>query len=148
MDPTQQSKLAEDAAVFLATHADWERMTREEISFLRSKNFKSAEAIMKIKSAVAERYQNQLRRLFEQKETLMALPVATKEALRNAQNIFDKVSAEYQQELSLALDASKRMIEMFKTAITRKATTSFFYGQSGSINQRNETRSLVFCATA
>ena len=145
----EQDKLASDAAVFLDTHADWEKMTQQEIGLLRAKNFEAAKAVMKIKAPVAERYQKQLKQLFDQKERLMALPIAIKEALRKSQFVFENLSAEYQIELDLALDASRRFIELIKNAVTQQNTSSHFYGYSGAmVSPTYEVRSMVYNAKA
>jgi len=142
------NKMAADAAVFLETHADWEKLTQQEISFLRAKNFEAAKAVMKVKTPVAERYQKQLKQLFDQKEKLMALPIVLKEALRKSQFVFETVSAEHQTELDLALDASRRFIELIKNAVTQQNATSHFYGYSGAMTSASEVRSMVYNAKA
>ncbi len=148
MEEVLQNKLQAEAEAFLGTHEDWEKLTREEIELLRVRNFKSAEAVMRLKAPIATRYQKQLKHLFDHKEILKILPNALKAALRKAQELFDRISEEYKTELELALDASRRVMELIKSSIASQNTNSFFYGYSGAINPGAPIRSMVYNGVA
>ena len=137
---TDIHSLAVDAKMFLETHQDWERVTREEMEFLRARNFKSAEAIMKIKRGVVERYQSQLKHLFDHRELLLGFPIALKETLKESQLAFDRISAEYTRELELALDSTMRLVELVRSAIKEQVNTSQFYGKSGAMQKGADPR--------
>jgi len=141
-------KLSADATAFLNTHEEWERLTNEEITHLRAKDFKEATKITRRKADITTRYQKQLKQLFDQKEALALLPIVVKDALKKSQLVFEKISADYQRELDLALNASRRFIETVKNAITRQTATSFFYGYSGALKLRHDVPAMVYNSCA
>lgn len=131
------------ARAFLETHAEWEKITQEEIRLLRNREIRAAEEIMKKKPPLVDLYQSQLRLLFENREQLSDMPDDMKAALRDSQTAFASISGEYQRELDMALTSAERLMNLIKDTITKLQTTSQFYGKSGALTEQEAPRSFT-----
>lgn len=134
--------LLDATRAFLATHAEWENLTRDELELLRKREIKKAEELMKRKPALTSTYQDQLRHLFENREKLAELPVDMIDALRTSQAVFTELSGEYQRELDLALTSAERLMNVIKETIVQQHSTSQFYGRSGTLTPQEAPRSF------
>jgi len=135
--------LVKSAEAFLDTHRDWMTQTQSEIDVLRSRDFKAADKILKRKQPINDLYQKQLKFLFDRKEILQALPPEIKKTLRESQDAFVAISAEYQKELALTLKLIERLMNMLKSALVEHVTTSHFYGETGTLTKQETPRSVT-----
>jgi hypothetical protein len=131
------------AEAFLGTHDRWAKQTEDELAYLKLRDVKSIEPLMKLRPQLEEGYQRQLKSLLDQREGLRALPDDVKARLKESQLQFAALSVEYLKELEITKRASERLISLIQKAATEQHVTSQFYGKTGAIKPHEPVRSIT-----